>query len=223
MHAVRIALEPTPSLAQPSPALPCPGGCASQLPRFLMAAPTVLMSVWGVAAYAAACPHLILTGGLVQQGVLRRWFPACRGEACALAPALSVGLRCSAGSSACVAGNVRSARQESAAAAEASGPGLRCTCAGGRGFYSARLAPLVLHWAAQVAVCVAVVHIEVSTRLLSSCAPLYWFAAQLLLAPERCTARHRAAWKTLSFALWWYALSFMGVGVAYFPNFLPWT
>ena len=54
--------------------------------------------------------------------------------------------------------------------------------------------------------------IQVSTRLLSACAPLYWFAALLML--------HKGP--VLRWLLWCTAAP-MWIGVVFFVNFYPWV
>lgn len=88
-----------------------------------------------------------------------------------------------------------------------------CTCASAQGYYSTETAVFVIHWLLLTLVCLAVMHIQVATRFLSSCAPLYWFAALLI--------RHRSGW--LGWLLWLYCFTFMGLGAVYFTNFYPWT
>lgn len=88
-----------------------------------------------------------------------------------------------------------------------------CSCSANLAYYRPQLAVFVVHWLVLTLVCLAVVHIQVATRFLSSCAPLYWFAALLML--------HQGP--LLRWLLWWYCFAFMGVGAVMFTNFLPWT
>lgn len=88
-----------------------------------------------------------------------------------------------------------------------------CTCGLGTGYYSPRVAVFVIHWLFLTLVCLAVMHIQVATRFLSSCVPLYWFAA-LLISQKGGLLR---------WLLWVYCFAFMGLGGVYFPNFYPWT
>jgi hypothetical protein len=88
-----------------------------------------------------------------------------------------------------------------------------CGCGLGKCYYSPGVAVFVIHWGVLMAVCVAIMHIQVATRFLSSCVPLYWFAALLML--------HKGF--VLRWLLWWYCFAFMGIGAVFFPNFFPWT
>lgn len=82
-----------------------------------------------------------------------------------------------------------------------------------KGYYSPGTAVFIIHWLFLTLVCLAVVHIQVATRFLSSCVPLYWFAALLMT--------HQGG--LLRWLLWWYCFAFMGVGAVFFTNFYPWT
>ena len=55
-------------------------------------------------------------------------------------------------------------------------------------------------------------HVQVATRLLSTCPPLYWFAAQLCYRQRRY-----AQW------IWLYFLGYAALGYVLFPQFYPWT
>lgn len=112
-------------------------------------------------------------------------------------------------------GAATASRAVSVAAAPATdGLAAQCSCTTGGAFYRPDAAVFVVHWALLAAVCLAVVHIQVSTRFLSSCAPLYWFAALLML---------QRGGGVLRWLLWWYCWAFMGVGAVFFTNFYPWT
>jgi phosphatidylinositol glycan class V len=219
----------------------------TQIPNFLLAAPTLIVSLWGAAAYARACWHHVLTGGLLPAAQLQRWFSCCSSlsEQAGRWPALVVVGReryCSGsstpggGATAAAAKKIpgvayqqlRLRQREVSAGQQAAGQppppqqqqqslkpacASSCGCASHRAFYGPGCAVLVVHWAALTLVCLAVVHIQVATRFLSSCAPLYWFGGLLMLAAP----------PALRCLLWWYCFAFMAMGAVMFPNFLPWT
>jgi hypothetical protein len=294
-----------------------------QIPNFLLAGPTLVISLWGALAYAAANPHVFFSGGLLPQPLLQRWFgqhssgssskangsngsssPKCCSRLLGVFVGRYVYSVCGKGLAAGVdddatvvkaptipgvafqplrvrqqevAGQKQGQQQQqglvrqgsgdkqqqglirhgsgsqqqqgllrqgsggggdyvrlraSVAAAGAREPVSRsssrssvqqggdgtdagggCTCGSNAAFYRPELAVCVVHWLVLTLVCLAVVHIQVSTRFLSSCAPLYWFAALLML--------HKGG--LLRWLLWWYCFAFMGVGAVMFANFLPWT
>lgn len=265
---------------------------AVQIPNFLIAGPTLVMSLWGALAYAATNPHVFGTGGLLPQQLLQQWLsrgsggsagssgkaganggrsssrsngvtPRERGlSCCSRLLGVIVGQEaycvCGSGSGSgsgdadTGAGAVKAPaipgvafqslrvrqqevadqqQQQQPATAPAAGGGRQfvtsrdgwqqdsaapahgCTCASNGAFYRPELAVFVVHWLVLTLVCLAVVHIQVATRFLSSCAPLYWFAALLML--------HKGP--LMRFLLWWYCFAFMGVGAVMFTNFLPWT
>lgn len=73
-------------------------------------------------------------------------------------------------------------------------------------------APYMYHWALMTAVALLAMHVNVATRFLSACPPLYWRAAELL---ERRGLAARALW------LWCFI--YIVLGFLLFPNFYPWT
>lgn len=79
-----------------------------------------------------------------------------------------------------------------------------------RGFYNKDVTVFVFHWGAMAGIALLAMHVQVSTRFLSSCAPVYWFAAHVY-------THRRAPW------LWWYCLYYMALGALMMPNFYPWT
>ena len=55
--------------------------------------------------------------------------------------------------------------------------------------------------------------LQVSTRFLSACPPLYWYAARL--AGSRAVGLRRVVWA--------FFLGYLVLGVLLFPNSYPWT
>lgn len=98
-----------------------------------------------------------------------------------------------------------SAGQSFATAAKAS-----CTA----GFYSPNTAVYIYHWAVMGLVAACIMHVQVSTRFLSSCLPWYWFTADVLTSNRACS-KH--------WYIWLYCFAYMVLGAVLFPNFYPWT
>jgi len=73
---------------------------------------------------------------------------------------------------------------------------------------------LCLHWALMCAISILVINVQVSTRFLSTCAPLYLFTAQLTTQTD--TAAH------LKWILRFF-LTYAALGCILFPNFYPWV
>ncbi|KAK1929203.1 GPI mannosyltransferase 2 [Phytophthora citrophthora] len=92
----------------------------------------------------------------------------------------------------------------------------------GRGWRGTALTPYYLHWLFLVVNAFLVVHIQVTTRLLCACPPLFWHPAALICdstvkrkAPQALTHYGRLV---LS-----YFLLFTVLGSVLFPSFYPWT
>lgn len=79
-----------------------------------------------------------------------------------------------------------------------------------RGFYNDLVAPFVYQWAFMALYAFFMMYVQVATRFLSACPPFYWFAAHLMTRKE-------------SKFVWFWFLSFAGLGSLAFPNFYPWT
>ena len=73
---------------------------------------------------------------------------------------------------------------------------------------------LCLHWAVMVAVTCAIMNVQVSTRFLSTCAPIYLMVAHL----TQKKGRERQAYWILGFFA-----TYAGLGCILFPNHYPWV
>lgn len=85
-------------------------------------------------------------------------------------------------------------------------------------------APYYVHWLVLLVNALLVVHIQVTTRLLCACPPLFWAPAAFLVessactdstAPPRLTTRGRLVVV--------YFLLYTVLGAVLFPSFYPWT
>lgn len=79
---------------------------------------------------------------------------------------------------------------------------------------SGRIAPYYYHWAFLLVNALLVVHIQVTTRLLAACPPLFWYPASMI---SRSNANYYC--KTVV----GYFLLFIALGSVLFPTFYPWT
>jgi hypothetical protein len=183
----------------------------------------LLLSAWGVGAYASAQGAHLATGGLLPAGQLAR---------------LRAALARRRGGGGGGGG---------AAAVGAAGAGGGAGGGAGAGVRGPAVAVFVVHWAALCLVAALVMHVQVATRFLSaSCPPLYWFAAELLLRPSgggpggagsgraggggagdpgggrRGAGGTKRAGPAAPW-LWGYCLGYMAAGAVMFPNFYPWT
>lgn len=194
IHAAQRPLQlaaPAPTFVPPSP----------QLPMVLMSVPVAWLSIGGCWAYFSADWQRAFTLGLFPRPQkLPRWLVA----PAAAVERLAAALRCAS----------RLRRQ--------GGRRLSSSArSGSSGKHAARLtpvqrsdaaAPYMYHWALMTAVALLAMHVNVATRFLSACPPLYWRAAELL---ERRGLASRALW------LWCFA--YIVLGFLLFPNFYPWT
>jgi len=201
-----------------------------QIPNFLIAAPVLALTFAAVAAYARRNGRHFAAGGLLQPDALEALFgpPAAggrggrKGRVAAAAPdeeqaAAAMG-RGGGGGGAAAA--VR--RSQRLAPGERGGSGGERTPpppppaapapAAARGFFRPEATVFVVHWGAMALLALLAMHVQVATRFLSSCAPIYWYAAHLQQGSPRA-----ARW------LWAYCLAYMTLGALMMPNFYPWT
>jgi Gpi18-like mannosyltransferase len=171
-----------------------------QLGNFLLAAPVLLLSAQGVAEYARADWRRFLTGGLLPEE-----------------PRQAPGGQRKGGQQRQRRGpqeaQQQEAQQQEAQQQEAQQQEQQQELGRGRGsagYCGGEVAVFVFHWAFLAAVAAAVMHVQVATRFLSTCPPLYWYMAH-------AWQRGRARW------LWAYCFAYMAAGAVLFPNFYPWT
>ena len=79
---------------------------------------------------------------------------------------------------------------------------------------SREAAPLVYHWALMTAVALLAMHVNVATRFLSACPPLYWHTAQVV---------RRGGGGAAARLVWLWCFAYIALGCLMFPNFYPWT
>ncbi|GJP62318.1 hypothetical protein CLOP_g19398, partial [Closterium sp. NIES-67] len=176
-----------------------------QLPNFLLAAPTLLLSLTALLSFALTRPLLFLSLGLLSSPpdhrrlLFLRPMPAGKGDGGAdkgrgegsgkgkgkdkgKGKEREKGKEKGKGER---GGRREEGEQESAAVveeaeegeAEWGGVDPMCGCTG---FYSAAALPFLLQLLFTTAVATLVMHVQVATRFLSSSPPLYWFLAHLL-------------------------------------------
>ncbi|KAG7392083.1 hypothetical protein PHYPSEUDO_002307 [Phytophthora pseudosyringae] len=92
----------------------------------------------------------------------------------------------------------------------------------GRDWRGSALTPYYVHWLFLVVNALLVVHIQVTTRLLCACPPLFWHPAALICD---CTVKRKASPVLTSYGrlVVGYFLLFTVLGSVLFPSFYPWT
>ncbi|KAL4094318.1 hypothetical protein PRIC1_009979 [Phytophthora ramorum] len=92
----------------------------------------------------------------------------------------------------------------------------------GRGWRATTLTPYYVHWLFLVVNALLVVHIQVTTRLLCACPPLFWHPAELLC--DSVAKRKATSGLTIYGRLVvGYFLLYTVLGSVLFPSFYPWT
>lgn len=84
--------------------------------------------------------------------------------------------------------------------------------------------PYVLHWVAMAVFAMVLMHVQVATRFLSACPPLYWALACWLLQEQEKAGRQKGSTSgRRQFALVSYFIGYTAVGTTLFCTFYPWT
>ena len=99
----------------------------------------------------------------------------------------------------------------------------------GKMIFDINLIIFYIHWAILIVISLTILHVQVTTRFLSSTPPIYWISSYLLLFPgkKRITIGRGRGRRWISLTLGdvvlLYYLIFIVVGATLHVNFLPWT
>ncbi|KAM7473915.1 hypothetical protein LguiB_021158 [Lonicera macranthoides] len=85
-----------------------------------------------------------------------------------------------------------------------------------QGYLSVIVLPFLLHLGFMSATAFFVMHVQVSTRFLSSSPPLYWFASYVMVHPSSKS-------KMWGYFIWAYCAAYILLGSILFSNFYPFT
>jgi len=90
--------------------------------------------------------------------------------------------------------------------------------------------PFIVYWAVLLVIGVLFVHVQVLTRFLSACPPLYWFCASFYDdASSQELSKEHPKWNAgmvrwaMQHLIAFYFLAYTLVGILLFCNFYPWT
>jgi GPI mannosyltransferase 2 len=84
-------------------------------------------------------------------------------------------------------------------------------------------APYFHYTALMTATAILIMHVNVGTRFLSTCPPLYWYVATLMYPHYYYCNKVGGRGKWVRRGVWAWCLSFTAVGCVLWPNFYPWT
>ncbi|KAL4444210.1 hypothetical protein ABPG75_011947 [Micractinium tetrahymenae] len=182
-----------------------------RLPMVLMSVAVALLSLAGIWAYLSADWQRALTLGLFCRGgrQLPRWLGRLE---------RALGKRCLSkaawlrAAGARLAASTGIASRQPKAQQRRQQPSMLATVFQPLADAGPEAAPVIYHWALMTAVALLAMHVNVATRFLSACPPLYW-AAGAVAARGGTPAR----------LLWLWCFAYIVLGCILFPNFYPWT
>lgn len=93
-------------------------------------------------------------------------------------------------------------------------------------YFDASMLPFIVYWALLVIVGVLFMHVQVLTRFLSACPPVYWFCASFYDRDDEETEtkkREGGVRRRMQYLIAFYFLAYSLVGALLFCNFYPWT
>ncbi|CAM8949231.1 unnamed protein product [Rhodiola kirilowii] len=181
-----------------------------QLPNFLLASPILFLAICSVVHFVRLRPSFFISLG----------FKASHEEKNELISSAGQRLKVDSPSKSCTPTTQRD-NQHFRKRIIVQGSGTKATpvdyeVSMSSRYYPVFLIPFVLHLAFMVATAFFVMHVQVSTRFLSACPPLYWYASHIMTSTDTGSKRRASL-------IWTYSAGYIFLGSLLFSNFYPFT
>ncbi|KAL2344693.1 hypothetical protein Fmac_005978 [Flemingia macrophylla] len=182
-----------------------------QLPNFLLASPILSLALCSVVYYAKSRPHIFFSLGF--QTPMEE-------KSCGLVflsddLSRSKEARNVEKSSIRVEEHFNLRRRKNVNKGDTANVAIESAPAVCSGYLSASVLPFVLHLGFMACSAFFVMHVQVATRFLSACPPLYWFASYIM-------AYHAKGFRW-GYIVWAYSIAYIFLGSLLFSNFYPFT